>query len=125
MPYGKKTSPIDSFSYEELPSSGQHAYYLWSCGAWLVTLLIAQNYALSGKRYISQVQEVEKLPLHVFEDDDGSCVTPCAEINMYDPAASALIEAGLMPLRSILNKDSVLIPGLTSISLIDNRLLPF
>jgi type VI secretion system protein ImpC len=125
MPYGKKTSPIDSFSYEELPEKDKHEYYLWSNGAWLVTLLIAQNYTLSGAKYIDQVQEVEKLPLHVFEDDDGSCVTPCAEINMYDSAASALREAGLMTVRSILNSDSVMVPELASISAIDARLIPF
>jgi len=112
MPYGKKTSPIDSFSYEELPDEGKHAYYLWSNGAWLVTLLIAQNYAVSGAKYIDQVQEIEKLPLHVFEGEDGSNVTPCAEINMYDSAASALRDAGLMTIRSILNSDRVVVPEL-------------
>jgi type VI secretion system protein ImpC len=125
MPYGKKTSPIDSFSYEELPEKDKHGYYLWSNGAWLVALLIAQNYALSGEKYIGQIQEIEKLPLHVFEDDDGSCVTPCAEINMYDSAANALREAGLMTVRSILNSDSVMVPELASISSIDARLIPF
>jgi len=116
MPYGKKTSPIDSFAYEELPQEGKHPYYLWSCGAWLVSLLIAKNYTISGELNIQQVQELEKLPLHVFEDEDGSCVTPCAEIHMYDAAASALREAGLMTVRSILNKDSVIVPELASIS---------
>jgi len=125
MPYGKKTSPIDSFSYEELPEEGKHDYYLWSNGAWLVTLLIAQNYALTGAKYIDQTQEVKTLPLHVFEGDDGSCVTPCAEINMYDSAASALRDAGLMTVRSILNSDSVMVPELVSISSIDPRLRPF
>ncbi|MFT7185010.1 MAG: type VI secretion system protein ImpC [Pseudohongiellaceae bacterium] len=124
MPYGKKTSPIDSFSYEELPDEGKHAYYLWSNGAWLVTLLIAQNYALSGVKGIVEVQEIEKLPLHVFEEDDGSCVTPCAEINMYDSAASALRDAGLLALRSILNSDRVVIPALVSTSSINARLMP-
>jgi len=125
MPYGKKTSPIDSFSYEELPEKDKHDYYLWSNGAWLVALLIAQNYALSGAKYIDQIQEVKTLPLHVFDDDDGSCVTPCAEINMYDSAASALRDAGLMTVRSILNSDSVMVPELASISSIDARLMPF
>jgi len=116
MPYGKKTSPIDSFAYEELPQEGKHPYYLWSCGAWLVSLLIAKNYAISGELNIQQLQEIEKLPLHVFEGEDGSCVTPCAEINMYDSAAIALRGAGLMTVRSILNKDSVIVPELVSIS---------
>jgi len=124
MPYGKKTSPIDSFSYEELPGEDRHAYYLWSNGAWLVTLLIAQNYAESGAKYIDLIQEIEKLPLHVFEGEDGSCVTPCAEINMYDSAENALRNAGLMTIRSILNSDRVVVPELASISSINSRLMP-
>lgn len=124
MPYGKKTSPIDSFSFEELPDKDKHAYYLWSNGAWLVTLLIAQNYVVSGVKGLVQVQEVEKLPLHVFEDDDGACVTPCAEINLYDSAASVLRNSGLMPLRSILNSDRVLVPELISSSSIHKGLAP-
>jgi len=123
MPYGKKTSPIDSFSYEELPDEGKHAYYLWSNGAWLVTLLVAQNCALSGAKYIDQIQEIEKLPLHVFESDGESCVTPCAEINTYDSAASALRDEGLMVVRSILNSDRVVVPELLSISSVNACLL--
>ena len=116
MPYGKKSAPIDSFSFEELPSSNQHPYYLWSSGAWLVILLLAQNYTICGDPMEVRVQEIGRLPLHVFTDDDGeSKVTPCGEILMLDSAASALIEAGLMPIRSILDKDAVVVPGLMSI----------
>ena len=119
MPYGKKTSPIESFSFEELPFEGKHEYYLWSNGAWLVVLLMAQNYAFSGARYLDQIQEVERLPLHVFEHDSESCVTPCAEIKMYDSAAAALRNEGLTVVRTILNSDRVIVPDLISISSIN------
>ncbi len=49
MPYGLKTSPIDSFAFEELPPGDRHSYYLWSCGAWLLALLLAENYSNTGQ----------------------------------------------------------------------------
>jgi len=116
MPYGKKTSPIDSFAFEELPSETMHPYYLWSCGAWLVTLVMAQNYSHTGQYLQVSVQEVDRLPLHVYYEDDESRVTPCAEINMLDSASALLRETGLLTIRSILNKDSVLIPELGTIA---------
>jgi len=116
MPYGKKTSPIDNFSFEELPKETPHPYYLWSCGAWLVTLVMAQNYSQTGDPMQMSIQEVDRLPLHVYYEDDEPKVTPCAEINMLDSASVLMREAGLLTIRSILNKDSVLIPEFGSIS---------
>ena len=124
MPYGKKTSPIDNFSFEELPEQDKHSFYLWSNGAWLVVLLIAQNYALSGAKCLDQIQEIEKLPLHVFDDDGESSVTPCAEIYMYDSAATALRDEGFTVVRSVLNSDRVVVPELVSISSINSSLVP-
>lgn len=116
MPYGKKTSPIESFAFEELPKEALHPYYLWSGGAWLVTLVMAQNYSQTGEYMQMSVQEVDRLPLHVYYEDDEPKITPCAEINMLDSASALLRKAGLLTIRSILNKDSVLIPEFSSIS---------
>ncbi|WP_444997717.1 type VI secretion system contractile sheath domain-containing protein [Aliikangiella sp. IMCC44359] len=115
MPYGQKTSPIDSFYFEELPANNKHPYYLWSNGAWLIILLFAQNYSITGHLHIMKLLEIDRLPLHVFTDDGEPLVTPCAEVNMLDSAAIALQEAGLTTIRSIQNKDAVIIPKLVSI----------
>ncbi len=117
MPYGKKTSPIDSFAFEELPSGGRHPYYLWCCGAWLLSLLLAENYSKASQGSVAEVNEIDGLPLHVYYDDDTEAqITPCAEVMMLDASASALRAAGLLPIRSVLNKDSVVIPSVCSIS---------
>jgi len=115
MPYGKKSARIEAFDFEELPTKNRHGYYLWSSGAWLVTLMLTQNYSHAGDMQTMAVEEIDKLPLHVFYQGDESFVTPCAETDMLDSAASALQEAGLTTIRSILNKDSVRIPELKSI----------
>jgi len=115
MPYGKKSARIESFDFEELPTKDRHGYYLWSSGAWLVTLMLAQNYSVAGNMQTMTVEEIDKLPLHIYYEDDESLVTPCAETDMLDSAASALQNTGLTTIRSILNKDAVVIPELMSI----------
>jgi len=115
MPYGNKSARIESFDFEELPTKDRHGYYLWSSGAWLVTLMLAQNYSVAGNMQTMTVEEIDKLPLHVYYEDDESSVTPCAETDMLDSAAAALQNAGLTTIRSILNKDAVVIPELMSI----------
>lgn len=116
MPYGKKSAPIESFKYEELPLENKHEHYLWASGAWLATLLVAQNYLAGADVLALRENEVEGLPLHVFYVDGEAVVTPCAEICMLDSAANALGEVGISSIRSILNKDAVIVPSLESIS---------
>ncbi|MFV1873545.1 MAG: type VI secretion system contractile sheath domain-containing protein [Oleiphilus sp.] len=116
MPYGRKSSPIDSFHFEELPDGNKHAYYLWSNGAWLVALLLAQGFSVNGSITRKSTQEVERLPLHVFYEDGESKVTPCAEVNLFDSAAQALEQQGFTVVRSILNKDSVLVPQIQTLA---------
>ena len=117
MPYGKKSAPIDSFHFEELPDSGRHGYYLWSNGAWLLSLVLAQGFSINGDITKQSVQEIERLPLHVYTEDDESVVTPCAEVNMLDDAASAFYQSGLTVVRTVLNKDSVMIPEIISLAI--------
>lgn len=111
MPYGKRTSPIDSFAFEELPEDSKHAYYLWSCGAWLLTLSLAKQHTQATLT----TSEIDRLPLHVYQEEGEEKITPCAEIHMVDSTANALRQAGLLSIRSVLNRDSVLVPKLTSI----------
>jgi type VI secretion system protein ImpC len=116
LPYGKKSAPIERFNFEELPDAEQHGFYLWSNGAWLVSYILAQGFVISGDVSRQQVFEIERLPLHVFNRNGESMVTPCAEVNMLDPSAAALSLCGLTVIRSILNKDAVMIPALMSLA---------
>lgn len=116
MPYGKMSAPIESFKYEELPIENKHEHYLWASGAWLVTLLVAQNFLAGADVLALRANEIEGLPLHVFDIDGEAVVTPCAEICMLDSASDALRKVGISSIRSILNKDAVVIPSLESIS---------
>ena len=51
--------------------------------------------------------EIDGLPLHVYEEDGGSELKPCAEALMTQDAAERILENGLMPLASLKGQDSV------------------
>ena len=118
LPFGARTSPIDSFDYEELPANGEHRYYLWGNSAYLVTLLLAQGYQRDGWSFRpGQLNTIEDFPLHVYTDAEGEeAIKPCAEVMLTDSAAARLAEAGLLPVRSIKGTPHILIPRIPSLA---------
>jgi type VI secretion system protein ImpC len=149
LPYGKQYSSISTFDYEEIPPKERslnkvHEYFLWGNGAWYLTLLIAQSYSqqnYSQQNYSQQNHDqqshgrmgwsfadnamhiIERLPLYIHTNEDGeSSAIPCAEILMTDAVAHALRGSGLTVIRSIANKDAVLVPAFTSVVLEDASL---
>ncbi|OZG72264.1 hypothetical protein BTA51_16115 [Hahella sp. CCB-MM4] len=117
LPYGKRTSPTERFTFEELPDEKAHEFYCWANSAWLATLLVAQHRAELGRTFtLGRIQEVDRLPLHTYDDDGEPTIKPCAEILMLDRTAGRLLQAGLMPVRSVANKNSILIPGYESMA---------
>lgn len=124
LPYGAKTSRLESFKFEELPKNGQHPYYLWGNGAWLVAAQLGTYFSQAGwSEVATSGGKITQLPLHVYQEDGENEVKPCAELNMLDTTASGLQAKGLMPIRSVRNEDSVVIPPLRSISSESSALL--
>lgn len=118
LPYGKRTSPIDSFDFEELQDTDPHAFYCWGNSATLVTVLLAQSYSQYGWEFkAGQINEVGDLPLHIYQEDGESMAKACAEIYMRDSVANKLAEFGIMSVRSIKDKTAVLIPRFRTVSL--------
>ncbi|CCU73409.1 type VI secretion system contractile sheath domain-containing protein [Thalassolituus oleivorans] len=124
MPYGEKTSSVEALAFEELPQDGQHDYYLWGNGAWLITAQLGNYFSGGGwSEEATYSSKITQLPLHVYKEHGESRVKPCAEINMLDRVASALRDKGLMPIRSVRDQDSVVIPTLESMSSESSELL--
>jgi type VI secretion system protein ImpC len=117
LPYGNKTSAIDSFDFSELPPGHDHEYYLWGNGAHLVTLVLANNFLQFGANANAKfTSEIENLPLHTYQDDGESTIKPCAEILITDSVVKQLEAAGFLVVRSIAGKAAVQIPALRSVS---------
>jgi type VI secretion system protein ImpC len=106
LPYGARTSSVESFPFEEMPGTPVHSDYLWgNPGLAFLTLLTAGG-ALN----------IEGLPLHTYQHDGEWHMTPCGEVWMTETQVLALIEMGLMPLVSFKDSDRVRLAGFRAIN---------
>ena len=117
LPYGKKTDRTERFDFEEMPGKPRHSDYLWGNPAFACVYLIAQSFSEYGwDMRAGAIQNIEGLPLHVYQDDGESAIKPCAEILMLVQAAEAMIERGLMPLITMKDSDTVRVGMFQSIA---------
>jgi type VI secretion system protein ImpC len=116
LPYGKTTSSIETFAFEEMPVSA-HQDYLWANGAFAAAFLIAAAYDPEDPQWKRRIQRrIDGLPLHVYQEDGESIAKPCAEIWMTEHDAEALLDVGYMPLASLKEQDGILLVRFQSIS---------
>ncbi len=100
-PYGQKTSPIESFHFEELPDTNKHSYYLWGNSAYLMLIALC---AEQGGECV-----VDRLPIHTYTQDGESEVTPCSERYLCSREVTSLEGRGCTVIQSIKGRDAVLI----------------
>jgi len=107
IPYGKKSRPVETFDFEEMPEM-QHDNYLWGNGIWLVAYSLGESYSLHKWQFLpGQVSEKSNLPIHVYVDDGEQTTKPCAETLLTEKAINHVRESGVIPLISIKNQDQV------------------
>jgi len=117
LPYGEKTSRLESFDFEELPGAPSHEGYLWGNPAFTVALLLAQSFMEEGwEMRPGSVSQIDKLPLHIYQADGDSISKPCAEVLFTEDAVQRIVEEGLIPLVSFKGRDSVRMARLQSIA---------
>jgi len=116
LPYGKKTSPVETFPFEEMAGS-VHADYLWGNPAFCCAYLIGQSFREEGWDLRPGMhRQVEGLPLHVYQEGGERVNKPCAEILLSEKDAQFILECGYMPLASMKDQDSVLLVRFQSIA---------
>jgi len=117
LPYGKDTEPIDRFDFEELSSGVNHEQYLWGNSAIVCACLLAAAFRTSGWSLTGELQqELTGLPMHVYNSNGETNVTPCAEAFLTERAMEILIGKGLVPLLSIKGRDAVRVARFQSIA---------
>jgi hypothetical protein len=108
LPYGPRTSPIDSFEFEEMPGVPTHEHFLWGNAALACLAVLvrgeAENLNLDG------------LPAHTYKQDSEWVMTPCAECLMTETQVLGLIDRGLMPLVSYKDRPLVRLAGFRAIN---------
>ena len=116
LPYGRETDPTERFEFEERSEDGAHEDYLWGNPVYLCASLLGRAFSEHGWRLRpGAFQEVEGLPLHVFEEEGERRVKPCAETLLTERAAERILDSGLMPLLSIRGRDTVRLARFQSI----------
>jgi len=113
LPYGKSTSEIESFAFEEMPQQ-EHSAYLWGNPAFFCASLLAQAFIDSGWALSPIPRRIDGLPLHIYHADGETIVKPCAEILMTERNAGELMDLGLIPMATLKEQDAVLAVRLAS-----------
>ncbi len=115
LPYGKDTSEIDSFAFEEMPES-KHKAYLWGNPSFFAAYLLGKSFLAHGWDLNPLERRIDGLPMHVYHEDGESVAKPCAEILMTEKDALKLLDAGFMPLASLKYEPAALIVRFQSIA---------
>jgi type VI secretion system protein ImpC len=117
VPYGCDSSPAEQFDFEEMPSPLDNEAYLWGNPAFACAYLLAEAFSRYGwKLRPGIVDAIDGLPLHVSQVEDEDRVQPCAEVVLNDRATAAILEKGLIVLRSVQNRDVVQVAGFQSVA---------
>jgi predicted component of type VI protein secretion system len=114
LPYGSRTSAIDSFKFEEMPGAPVHDHYLWGNAAVACLAILVRG---DGANL-----DLEGLPAHAYKQDSEWLMTPCAERCLTETQVLALIDRGLMPLISYKDRPLVRLAGFRAIN---SARLPF
>lgn len=123
VPYGAKTSPIDSFDFEEMPPQvnarpphvkPRHESYLWGNPAIICACLlgIAFNRDAWDMRPGS-ISRIGGIPIHAYAAGE---ITPPAEIWITERFAGEMVDRGVMPLASVKHSDEVMLVRFQSIA---------
>jgi type VI secretion system protein ImpC len=117
LPYGKETSRLDYFDFEECNGSPNHDDYLWGNPAFVVALMVGQSFEDSGwKMQLGHRSQVENLPLHTYRVEGDLRAKPCAEVLLTEEAVERVLEQGLIPLVSYKGRDEVRVGRFQSIA---------
>jgi len=108
LPYGQRTSPIDSFKFEEMSGAPVHGHYLWGNAALACLAILVRGDA--------ENLNLNDLPAHTYKEDSEWRMTPCAEISLTETQVLALIDRGLMPLISYKDRPLVRLAGFRAVN---------
>ncbi len=116
LPYGRKSSPVESFEFEEMPQNA-HQDYLWGNPAFCCGCLIGQSFTADGWNLrLGTQRTVGGLPLYAYIEAGATELKPCAEVLMTEKEAEYLMNLGIMPLASLKEQDAVLLVRFQSIA---------
>ena len=117
LPYGERTTALESFGFEEMPGEPVHGEYLWGSPAFLCAELLARAFAEDGWGMRPGSHTViDGLPLHVYDTAHGKELKPCGEVLLSETDIEWILEQGYMALDSVRGLDAVRLARFQSIA---------
>ncbi|KRB67884.1 type VI secretion system contractile sheath large subunit [Noviherbaspirillum sp. Root189] len=101
LPYGAKTSPVESFNFEEDVNGKDHSKYLWANSAYQLGLRITDAYAkhswTTAIRGVEGGGKIAGMTAHTFKTDEGDVVLKCpTEVTITDRREKELNDLGFI-----------------------------
>ncbi|MEZ4463627.1 MAG: type VI secretion system contractile sheath large subunit [bacterium] len=103
LPYGKATTPIEGFDFEEDVDGTDSSRYCWGAASWALGERITSAFAMH--RWCAAIRGaegggmVEGLPLHKFKTAEGDIATKVpTEVAITDRREKELADLGFIPL---------------------------
>lgn len=101
QPYGRRSDPIDAFSFEELPGVPGHEHFLWGPASLATTLLIGRSFTARGwNMEPGDEREIGDMPAYTFDRDGETQLQACAERYLTESEIRTLLNAGVIPIAS-------------------------
>jgi len=117
LPYGKETSTIASFEFEEMPGTPKHFDYLWGNPTFACIYLLGRLFSEQGWDMRPAPNDcIDGIPLHSYKLNGEAHTQPCAEVLLSERDCAALLKDGLLPLASVKDSDAVRFPRMQSIA---------
>jgi type VI secretion system protein ImpC len=118
LPYGRETSPMSSFEFEEMPEPPAHDGYLWASAGVACVCLLGHAYNRHGWNFRpGKVSKLEGLPVHSFTRAGLAVTMPAGEVWLTEKATEHIMEMGIMPLAAIKNSDALQLLRFQSIAM--------
>ncbi|MHB8079818.1 MAG: type VI secretion system contractile sheath large subunit [Candidatus Krumholzibacteriia bacterium] len=110
LPYGRDTSPVDAFDFEESVDGSDHDQYLWANAAYSLAGRMTEAFARHHWCVAIRGPEggglVEGLPIHVFKTREGDNASKCpTEVLIPDTRDKELSDLGFIGLVNCKNTD--------------------
>lgn len=121
LPYGAKTSPVESFAFEEDVDGSDHGKYLWSNSAYQLGLRITDSFAkhswTTAIRGVEGGGKITGMTAHAFKTDDGDVVLKCpTEVTITDRREKELNDLGFIAVVNAKGTDTAAFFGGQSVN---------
>ncbi|HEY6729165.1 MAG TPA: type VI secretion system contractile sheath large subunit [Polyangiaceae bacterium] len=116
-PYGKRSDPIESFPFEELPADPEVERFLWGNPAFACAWILGQAHGRGGARWpLRQMSHVPDLPMPCFTAHGGDDIQLPLELSLTEAAQATLAQHGLIAFAGSRNSNRISTPSLHALA---------